>query len=156
MPRYKIQKRVPNPDLKYSNATVAKFVNHIMMRGKKAAARKIVYEAFDIVKEKTKKDPVEVFERALENVAPMVEVRSKRVGGGATYQVPVQVKDHRKESLATRWIITAARLKKGKPMRVKLAEELMAAYNREGSAYKKKEDTHRMAEANRAFAHFAW
>lgn len=155
MPRYKIQKRVPNPDLKYSNVTVAKFMNHIMMQGKKSAARKIVYGAFDIIKEKTKKDPVEVFERALENVAPMIEVRSKRVGG-ATYQVPVQVKDHRKESLATRWIITAARSKKGKPMAVKLAEELMAAYNREGSAYKKKEDTHRMAEANRAFAHFAW
>jgi len=155
MPRGKFQKKVPNPDLKYNNITVAKFVNHIMMRGKKAAARKIVYGAFSIVKEKTKKDPVEVFERALENVAPMIEVRSKRVGG-ATYQVPIQVKDHRKESLATRWIITAARSKKGKPMAEKLAEELMAAYNREGAAYKKKEDTHRMAEANRAFAHFAW
>jgi small subunit ribosomal protein S7 len=155
MPRYKIQKRVPNPDLKYSNSTVAKFVNHIMVEGKKAAARKIVYGALAIIKEKTKKDPVEVFERALENVAPMLEVRSRRVGG-ATYQVPVQVKDHRKESLATRWIIGAARSKKGKPMAVKLAEELIAAYNREGTAFKKKEDTHRMAEANRAFAHFAW
>jgi len=155
MPRYKIQKRVPNPDLRYGNATVAKFVNHVMMRGKKAAARKIVYGALDLVKEKTKKDPVEVFERALENVAPMLEVRSRRVGG-ATYQVPIQVKEHRKESLAARWIIGAARSKKGKPMAEKLAEELMAAYNREGVAFKKKEDTHRMAEANRAFAHFAW
>ncbi|MCH7551897.1 30S ribosomal protein S7 [Patescibacteria group bacterium] len=155
MPRYKIQKRIPNPDLRHNNIQVAKFINHIMMQGKKSAARKIVYGALEIIKEKTKKDPIEIFEKALENVAPMLEVRSKRVGG-ATYQVPVQVKDHRKESLATRWIITAARGKKGKPMREKLAEELMAAYKREGTAFKKKEDTHRMAEANRAFAHFAW
>ncbi|MDP4007353.1 MAG: 30S ribosomal protein S7 [bacterium] len=155
MPRYKIQKRVPSPDLKYSNVQIAKFINHIMTQGKKTAARKIVYGALDIIKEKTKKDPLEVFERALENVAPILEVRSRRVGG-ATYQVPVQVKEHRKESLATRWIIGAARGKKGKAMQEKLAEELMAAYNREGTAFKKKEDTHRMAEANRAFAHFAW
>ena len=155
MPRGKYQKRSPGPDFKYSNVQVAKFVNHIMIQGKKASARKIVYGAFDIIKEKTKKEPVEVFERALENVAPMLEVRSKRVGG-ATYQVPVQVKEHRKESLATRWIITAARSKKGRPMAAKLAEELMAAYNKEGVAFKKKEDTHRMAEANRAFVHFKW
>ena len=155
MPRGKFQKRAPSPDLKHSNAQVAKFVNHIMIEGKKSAARKIVYGAFDIIKEKTKKDPVEVFEKAMENVSPLLEVRSKRVGG-ATYQVPVQVKEHRKESLATRWIITAARSKKGSPMAEKLAEELLAAYNREGGAFKKKEDTHRMAEANRAFAHFAW
>jgi len=154
MPRGKYQKHTPGPDVVYSNPQVAKFINHIMSDGKKTAARKIVYRAFEIVKEKTKKDPVEVFERALENVAPMLEVRSKRVGG-ATYQVPMPVKDHRKESLATRWIITAARNKKGTPMAVKLADELMAAYNHEGSAFKKKEDTHRMAEANRAFAHFA-
>lgn len=155
MPRKKYQKHAPAPDLVYSNPAVAKFINHIMVEGRKAAARKIVYGALGIIKEKTKKDPVEVFERALENVAPMLEVRSKRVGG-ATYQVPMPVKDHRKESLATRWVITAARSKKGKPMAEKLAEELMAAYNREGAAFKKKEDTHRMAEANRAFAHFAW
>lgn len=155
MPRYKVQKRRPSADFQYGNAQVAKFINHIMERGKKAAARKIVYGAFGIIKEKTKKDPVEVFERALENVSPMLEVRSRRVGG-ATYQVPVQVKEHRRESLATRWVISAARSKKGKPMAEKLAEELMAAYNREGAAFKKKEDTHRMAEANRAFAHFAW
>ena len=155
MPRYKIKKRAPGPDLKYSNTQVAKFINHIMVEGRKAAARKIVYGAFDIIKEKTKKDPLEVFEKALENVAPLLEVRSKRVGG-ATYQVPVQVKEHRKESLATRWIIGAARGKKGRPMAEKLADELTAAYNREGTAYKKKEDTHRMADANRAFAHFAW
>jgi small subunit ribosomal protein S7 len=155
MPRGKFQKRVPNPDLRYSNVQIAKFINHIMSDGKKAAARKVVYGSLDIMKEKLKKDPIEVFEKALENVAPMLEVRSKRVGG-ATYQVPVQVKDHRKESLATRWVINAARSKKGKPMAEKLAEELMSAYNREGTAFKKKEDTHRMAEANRAFAHFAW
>ncbi|OHA65804.1 MAG: 30S ribosomal protein S7 [Candidatus Wildermuthbacteria bacterium RIFCSPHIGHO2_02_FULL_49_9] len=155
MPRYKFQKRVLNPDMRYGNVQVAKFVNHLMVKGKKAAARKIVYKALETIKEKTKKEPLEVFERALENVAPMVEVRSKRVGG-ATYQVPIQVKEHRKESLAARWIIGAARNKKGKPMAEKLAEELLAAYNREGAAFKKKEDTHRMAEANRAFAHFAW
>jgi len=141
--------------MRYGNVQVAKFVNHLMVKGKKAAARKIVYKALETIKEKTKKEPLEVFERALENVAPMVEVRSKRVGG-ATYQVPIQVKEHRKESLAARWIIGAARNKKGKPMAEKLAEELLAAYNREGAAFKKKEDTHRMAEANRAFAHFAW
>lgn len=155
MPRGKYKKRAPGPDSKYSNTAVAKFINHIMEAGKKAGARKIVYTAFDMVKEKTKKDPVEVFERAIENVGPLLEVRSKRVGG-ATYQVPMQVKEGRRESLAIRWIIGAARGKKGKPMAEKLADELVSAYNREGSAFKKKEDTHRMAEANRAFAHFAW
>tara|TARA_Y100000310_G_C20698585_1_gene827554 strand:+ start:45 stop:512 length:468 start_codon:yes stop_codon:yes gene_type:complete len=155
MPRGKYKKQKTLPDFQYQNIAVAKFTNQVMEEGKKSIARNIVYGAFDIMKAKSKKDPVEVFERAIENVAPIVEVRSKRVGG-ATYQVPMPVKEGRKESLAMRWIIAAARTKKGKAMAEKLAEELLAAYNREGAAFKKKEDTHRMAEANRAFAHFAW
>jgi small subunit ribosomal protein S7 len=126
-----------------------------MRRGKKTIARKIVYKSFDIIKEKTKKDPLEVFEQALTNAAPFLEVKSKRIGG-ATYQVPREVKRERRLTLAMRWIIQAAKSKKGKPMREKLAEELIGAANNTGWAVKKKEDTHRMAEANRAFAHFAW
>ena len=143
------------PDAVYKNLQVSKFINQIMRRGKKTIARKIVYKAFDAIKEKTKKDPLEVFEKALENAAPLLEVKSRRVGG-ATYQVPIEVRGERKIALAMRWIIKAAKSKKGKPMKEKLAEELMAAANNEGAAIKKKEDTHRMAEANRAFAHFAW
>ncbi|MDO8474370.1 MAG: 30S ribosomal protein S7 [bacterium] len=134
---------------------VVKLVNQVMKEGKKSIARKIVSGAFDIIAEKLKKDPVEVYEQSIQNVSPMVEVRSKRVGG-ATYQVPVEVKGSRALSLALRWVLGAARSKKGKPMAEKLAEELMLAYKKEGTAFKKKEDTHRMAEANRAFAHFAW
>lgn len=142
------------PDLVYDNTVVAKFINQIMRRGKKTIAGKIVYRAFDIVKEKTKKEPLEIFERALKNVLPLLEVKSKRVGG-ATYQVPREVRGDRGMALAMRWIIQAAKLKKRKPMREKLAEELIEAANNTGWAVKKKEDTHRMAEANRAFAHFA-
>ena len=134
---------------------VVKLVNQVMKQGKKSIARKIVSGAFDIIAEKLKKDPVEVYEQSIQNVSPMVEVRSKRVGG-ATYQVPVEVKGNRALSLALRWLLNAARSKRGKPMAEKLAEELMLAYKKEGTAFKKKEDTHRMAEANRAFAHFAW
>ncbi len=143
------------PDPVYGSVLVSKFMNNIMEKGKKSTARKIVYGAFDIMKEKTKKDPVEVFETALKNASPLLEIKPKRVGG-ATYQVPVEVKGGRKMALAMRWIINAAYSKKGKPMKEKLAEELMAAMKNEGAAVKKKEDTHRMAEANRAFAHFAW
>ena len=143
------------PDLVYSNVMVAKLINQVMRKGKKSIARKIVYGAFDIIKEKTKKDPLEIFEQALQNVSPLLEVKPKRVGG-ATYQVPREVRGERKITLAMRWIITAAKSKKGRPMREKLAEELMSAAKNEGSAIKKKEDTHRMAEANRAFAHFSW
>jgi len=143
------------PDPVYNNLVVAKFINQIMRKGKKTIARKIVYSAFDIIKEKTKKDPIEVFENALRNTSPMLEVKSKRVGG-ATYQVPIEVKGERKMTLSMRWIITGAKSKKGKPMREKLAVELMDAANNTGWAIKKKTDTHRMAEANRAFAHFAW
>ena len=126
-----------------------------MRCGKKTVARKIIYGALDIVKTKTKKEPLEVFELAFRNASPLLEVKSKRVGG-ATYQVPKEVKGERRLTLAMRWIIQAAKSKKGKPMREKLAEELIAAANNTGEAVKKKENTHRMAEANRAFAHFAW
>ncbi|MBU2635035.1 30S ribosomal protein S7 [Patescibacteria group bacterium] len=151
----KIKRHPIIPDPVYSNITIARFINQIMRRGKKTIARKIVYNAFDIIKEKTKKEPLEVFELALRNVSPLLEVKSKRVGG-ATYQVPVEVKGERKMALAMRWIILGAKSKKGKPMREKLAAELMDAANNTGWAIKKKSDTHRMAEANRAFAHFAW
>ena len=150
----KIKREIP-PDPVYNNVIVAKFINQIMRRGKKTIARKIVYRAFDMIKEKTKKEPLEVFTKALENASPLLEVKPKRIGG-ATYQVPREVRGDRRITLAMRWIITAAKSKKGKPMREKLAEEIMAAANNTGWAIKKKEDTHRMAEANRAFAHFAW
>lgn len=153
--RKKAVKREVLPDPLYNNTQVAKFINHVMRKGKKFLARRIVYGAFDIVKEKTKLDPIEIFEQALKNAGPLLEVKSRRVGG-ASYQVPVEVRPERRVSLAMRWIIQAAKSKKGKPMKEKLAEELIAAANNEGAAVKKKEDTHRMAEANRAFAHFAW
>lgn len=153
--RKKAEKRIMAPDLVYSSLVISKLVNQIMRRGKKIAARKIVYGAMDIVKEKTKKDPMEVFDLAIKNATPLLEVKSKRIGG-ATYQVPREVREDRALALAMRWIIGAARSKKGKPMAEKLAEELISASKNEGSAIKKKEDTHRMAEANRAFAHFSW
>ena len=148
-------KREILPDPVYNNITVAKFINQVMRRGKKTVARKIVYGSLEIVKEKIKKEPLEVFETALSNVKPSLEVKPKRIGG-ATYQVPRQVPAARAETLAMRWLIQAAKSKKGKTMKEKLAEELILASKREGAAIKKKEDTHRMAEANRAFAHFAW
>lgn len=151
----KIKKRTINPDPRYNNTQVEKFINCVMRRGKKTIARKIVYGSFDIAKEKTGKDPIEIFELAIKNVAPLLETRSRRIGG-ASYQVPVEVRPERRVSLAMRWIIQAAKSKKGKPMAEKLAQELMDAANNTGTAVKKKEDTHRMAEANRAFAHFAW
>ena len=153
--RKKREKRIIQPDGLYSSVSVAKFVNQVMEEGKKNTARKIVYLAFDIIKEKSKKDPLVVFEEALQNASPLLEIKPKRVGG-ATYQVPREVRGERKLALAIRWIIKAARSKKGKPMGEKLAEELMEAAANRGSAVKKKEDTHRMAEANRAFAHFSW
>jgi small subunit ribosomal protein S7 len=153
--RKKKTKKIISPDPVYNNVTVAKFINQVMRRGKKTIAKKIVYKSFDIIKEKTKKDPLEVFEEALKNAAPLLEVKPKRIGG-ATYQVPREVKRERRVTLAMRWIIQAARFKKGKSLREKLAEELIGAANNTGWAVKKKEDTHRMAEANRAFAHFAW
>ena len=147
-------KRIYDPDTIYGSITVARFINYIMEEGKKSVAEKVVYKALDILKEKTKKEPLEVFEKALENVTPQQELQSRRVGG-ANYQIPVEVRPDRKFVLASRWIIAVARGKSGKPMAEKLAEELLAAYNNEGDAVKKKQDVHRMAEANRAFAHFA-
>ena len=149
-------RNVPGVDLKYGSQRVEKFINSLMWDGKKSTARKVVYDAFDIIKEKAKTEtPLDVFETAIRNVGPAMEIRSRRVGG-ANYQVPREVRQERKQALAFRWILNAARGGKGKPMAQKLAAELMLASNNEGSAIKKKEDTLRMAEANKAFAHFAW
>ena len=153
--RKKMRKRESLPDLVYDSVSVYKFINYIMRKGKKTIARKIVYGAFDIIKEKSKKEPLEVFEQALKNTSPILEVRPKRVGG-ATYQIPREVKGDRRLALSMRWIIKAAKTKKGRPMKEKLAEEIMNAANNTGWAVKRKEDTHKMAEANRAFAHFAY
>ncbi len=143
-------------DARYNNKLVTKFVNCLMNDGKKATAFRVFYDALDIVAKRVKdKEPVEVFEAAVENVKPLVEVRSKRVGG-ATYQVPMEVSPKRRRALAIRWILEAVRGRKGRPMCQRLAEELVAAYNREGAAMTTRENTHRMAEANKAFAHFAW
>jgi small subunit ribosomal protein S7 len=141
------------PDSTYNSVAIAQIINHIMKKGKKNAAKKIVYGALDIMKEKTGKEPLEVFELAMNNARPLLEVKSQRIGG-ATYQVPRPVVKERGVALAVRWLLESARKKKGSPMRVKLAEELINAANNTGVAVKKKEDTHRMAEANRAFAHF--
>ena len=151
----KIKKRIIPPDSVYENVLVSQFINQVMRKGKKDMARKIVYQAFNIIKEKTQKEPLEVFEKAIENASPLLEVRPKRIGG-ATYQVPVEVKGERRIALAFRWIIQAAKMKRGKSMKEKLAEEIINTANNTGWAVKKKEDTHKMAEANRAFAHFAW
>jgi len=153
MPRGKITKREVAPDMVYNSVAITQIINHIMKRGKKSTAKKIVYGALEIVKEKTGKEPLEVFDLAMENARPLLEVKSQRVGG-ATYQVPRPVAKERGTALAVRWLLDTARKKKGQPMKVKLAEELIAAANNTGAAIKKKEDTHRMAEANRAFAHF--
>lgn len=147
-------KRKILPDPKYSRIDIAKFINYIMIGGKKTIAQNVVYDAFDIIAEKTKKDPVAVFEDAFRKVGPSLEVRGRRVGG-ANYQVPFPVREERRFTLASRWIIEAAKKMKGKPMAVKLAEILMQSVNNEGPAIKKKEDVHRMAESNKAFAHFA-
>tara|TARA_Y100000310_G_scaffold344407_1_gene457006 strand:- start:1426 stop:1893 length:468 start_codon:yes stop_codon:yes gene_type:complete len=154
MPRRSYKKHLVDPDLEYNNTVVAKLINHIMRAGKKATARKVMYTTLDIVKEKSKKDPLDVLQAAMDNITPKIEVRSKRVGG-ATYQVPMEITPDRKNSLAFRWLLESARAKKGKPMAARLSEEILAAAKNEGNAVRKKEDTHRMAEANRAFAHFA-
>jgi small subunit ribosomal protein S7 len=149
-------KREKKPDSIYNSEKVEQFIKYMMWSGKKETARKIVYKAFDIIKEKTgNPNPLEIFDLALRNVGPTTEVRSKRIGG-ANYQVPREVKSNRKLALAMRWIREAARKGKGRPIYEKLAEELILASKNEGVAVKKKEDTHKMAEANKAFAHFAW
>jgi small subunit ribosomal protein S7 len=144
------------PDAKYNNKLVAKFINNLMWDGKKSVAQRAFYDALDIIAEKVKDvQPLEVFETAINNVKPLLEVRSKRVGG-ASYQVPMQVSSRRQQSLAFRWILQSARSKKGKPMCERLATELIDAYNKHGGAMTTRENVHRMAEANKAFAHFAW
>lgn len=157
MPRRPLKKKLPIAnDHVYDSPKVAKLINHVMKSGKKETARAVVYDALNLIKEKTKKEnPVEVYEEALRNVGPTVEIRSRRVGG-ANYLVPREVRPERKIALALRWILDAARLKKGVPMHQKLADELIAAAKNEGSAITKRDQTHKMAEANKAFAHFAW
>ncbi|MCD6098918.1 30S ribosomal protein S7 [bacterium] len=153
--RRRPEKRVLPPDPKYKSVLVTKFINNIMKRGKKSLAERILYSALDIVKERTKKDPLELLETAVNNVKPTLEVRSRRIGG-ANYQVPTEVNPRRQIALSIRWILTAARNRSEHSMAEKLASELIAASRKEGASFKKKEDTHRMAEANRAFAHFKW
>ena len=144
------------PDSKYNNKLVAKFINCLMLDGKKSTAQRVFYDAMDIISKKINdKEPLEVFEKAINNAKPMIEVRSKRVGG-ASYQVPMQVNSKRQQSLAFRWILASSRSKKGKPMCERLAAELIDAYNEQGGAMTTRENIHKMAEANKAYAHFAW
>ncbi|MFN4033277.1 MAG: 30S ribosomal protein S7 [Fimbriimonadales bacterium] len=151
-----VPKRVVLPDPVYDSELVARFINRMMKGGKKSVAEQVFYQAMEIVEQKTGKPAMEVFEQAIENVAPQVEVRPRRVGG-QTYQVPMEVRAERRRSLALRWIVTSLQRKKsGRPAHERLAQEIIDAYNKTGGAYKKREDTHRMAEANRAFAHYRW
>ncbi len=153
--RHRAEKRDIIPDAKFGDVVLTKFMNSIMLAGKKSAAETIVYGAFDQVEQKARQDPLEVFHQALDNVKPTVEVRSRRVGG-ATYQVPVEVRPDRRQALAIRWLISAARSRNEKTMVERLSGELLDASNNRGTAVKKREDTHRMAEANRAFSHYRW
>lgn len=155
--RRKVKKHpAPAPDHVYNSEKVSKFINYVMERGKKNTARNIVYKTLESVKEKTKtENPLEIFDTALKNTAPLMEVRSRRVGG-ANYQIPREVRPERRNALSMKWIIEAARAKKGSPMANRLADEIIAASKNEGEAVKKRENTHKMAEANKAFAHFAW
>ena len=153
--RHKAEKREINPDPKFGDLIVSKFMNAIMLDGKKSVAESIVYGAFDVIAAKTRQEPVELFHTALDNVAPHVEVRSRRVGG-ATYQVPVDVRPERRQALAIRWMIAAARKRNETTMIDRLSGELMDAANNRGTAVKKREDTHKMADANRAFSHYRW
>ena len=156
MPRRgNVPKREILPDPMYNSKTVTRLVNNIMLDGKKGVAQRIVYDAFDIIKEKTGKDPVEVFEEAMNSVMPVLEVKARRVGG-ATYQVPIEVSPERRQTLGLRWIAKYSRLRSEKTMRERLAGEILDAVNGTGGAAKKREDTHKMAEANRAFAHYRW
>jgi len=159
MPRKGLRPRdrrgLPPADDKYSSVLLARLINRMNFAGKKSASERIVYDALSLVGDKMKEEPLAVFNRAIENVRPLLEVKPRRVGG-ATYQVPSEVKPLRSTTLAMRWILTAARGRKGRPMSDKLAEELMLAAKKEGTAFKKREDTHKMAEANRAFAHYKW
>lgn len=153
--RRRAQKRTILPDPKYKDLIVAKFVNNLMLSGSKSVAEKIFYNAMDIIEERVKKDPLDIFKKAMENTAPVLEVKSRRVGG-ATYQVPVEVRLNRRQALAIRWLIRYSRMRSEKIMAERLANEFIAASKNEGSSVKKREDTHKMAEANKAFAHFRW
>ncbi len=155
MRKKRAEKKYLKPDPKFNDVLVSKLVNSIMYDGKKSVARSVVYGAFEIIEDRTKKDAIDIYKKALNNTQPIIEVRSRRVGG-ATYQVPTEVRPERRTALALRWIKTYARARNDKSMALKLASELMSAANNEGSAVKKKEDVHRMAEANKAFAHFKW
>jgi small subunit ribosomal protein S7 len=155
MRRKVTNRNIAPADSVYNSDKVGKLINYVMEAGKKNTARSVVYDAFDVIKEKTKGDPVEVFETALKNTGPTMEVRSRRVGG-ANYQIPREVRPERRLFLALKWLIEAARAKKGVPMHMKLADEIISASKNEGEAVKKRENTHKMAEANKAFAHFAW
>ena len=153
--RRRPQKRVILPDPKYKDMIVAKFINGLMYDGKKSTAEKLFYASMDIVEEKSKKSPIEIFKKSMENVAPLLEVKSRRVGG-ATYQVPIEVRENRRQALSIRWLIRYSRLRNEKTMAERLAAEFLNAHKNEGASVKKKEDTHKMAEANKAFAHFRW
>ncbi len=156
MPRKgSVERREIKPDSVYQSLLVAKFINNIMRKGKKSLAERIFYSTLELIKEKTKEDPLKIFHKALENVKPKIEVRSRRIGG-ATYQIPIDVPEYRATSLGIRWIITAAKARSEKSMIEKLTNEIIDAANNRGAAIKKKEDTHKMAEANKAFAHFRW
>ncbi|MEE8109905.1 MAG: 30S ribosomal protein S7 [bacterium] len=156
MPRRKVAtRRKSEPDPKYGDKMVAKFISSLMLQGKKSLAETILYRSFGIIEEKTKENPLMIFKRAVDNVKPALEVRSRRVGG-STYQIPIEVRPSRKTALSMRWIISFARARKEKTMQERLAAELLDASNNQGSAIKKREDTHRMAEANKAFAHYRW
>jgi small subunit ribosomal protein S7 len=155
MRRKVTNRNIAKADGVYNSDRLGKFINYIMLDGKKETSRKIVYGAMDIIKEKTGQDPIEIFDLAIKNAGPLTEVRSRRIGG-ANYQVPREVRPERRLALAMRWITAAARSKKGMPMAKRLADELMLAAKNEGASVKKREDTHKMAEANKAFAHFAW
>ena len=155
MRKRRAEKRRLEPDPQYKDVLITRFVNNLMLDGRKNTSRKIVYDALQIIGDKTKKEPIEVFRKAISNVAPVTEVKSRRVGG-ATYQVPSEVREDRRIALAIRWIKQYSSSRRDKTMAQKIAAELMAAYNGEGAAVKKREDTHKMAEANKAFAHFKW
>jgi len=148
-------KRQVLPDPRYNSRTIARFVNKLMLRGKKSTAEQITYGAFDILRTKTGKDPMDVFTQALNNAMPLVEVRPRRVGG-ATYQVPMEIRPDRRQAMGMRWLVTFARSRPGRTMEERLAGELLDAANNQGNSVKKREDTHRMAEANKAFAHYRW
>lgn len=153
--RYRPPRREVEPDPKYNSELVARFINRVMQRGKKSLARRIFYEAFDIIEDRFHRNPLEVFNQAIRNVTPVLEVRPRRVGG-ATYQIPIEIRGDRSQSLAIRWLVKATQARPGKTMAEKLAHELWDASQNTGAAVKKKEDTHRMAEANKAFAHYRW